>query len=447
MSIPSIKEQTKELILDSLKLNYNSVSCKDNIVAGNHYQSVLLGTTETRGFRTSRAEFLDQIQFEGSKVLDLGSNLGEISRAARARGAYLVDGFEYDPFFIEVASLVNAYNNTTRVSFYQRDITNPSIYTEHYNIVLAFSVFTFIRSVLDQIAAITDKLFILETHKLEDNLETAYLNPVLRHFPYYKILGESDWSNRAGGGERRAVIAFAKDESALASLVLSSTKSETDPADSALDTQSTPQSEAQPQPIASMLYVNVGKTCLQERFFVRFNGDSTSEILSAIEAMELDLDALAESDDLKKSVYSGWAYWTLFLKGYLQYAHESHVHAGNIYYDYMMNYYAPRQHDPGLANVFADANTAAKRITQRFEDFDLFRNSAGEHEGVLDKLAPIKIFVGDVPEPHKLLVHVCQSDTPLVADAVDGWHRLFSAKLWNVEKLACQVIQKGPSVE
>jgi ribosomal protein L11 methylase PrmA len=149
-------------------------------------------------------------------VLDLGSNLGEMSRAARVRGAYLVDGFEYDKYFLETAELINAYNDVTRVSFYQRDITDPSIYDEQYDVVLAFSVFHYIHSVLEQIAAITNEVFVLETHKLEGNLDSDYLEPVLQYFPHHKILGESEWGIPHDTSERRTVIAFAKEEAVLA---------------------------------------------------------------------------------------------------------------------------------------------------------------------------------------------------------------------------------------
>ncbi len=211
--IPSVKDKLRDLILESLNISYLSESCQDSIQTGNHYQSVSLGDIQTTGFRTDRKEFLDQINFEGKKVLDLGSNLGEISRAARTKGAYLVDGFEYDQYFLEIANLINAYNGVTRVSFYQRDITDPYVYDERYDIVLAFSVFTYVHSVLERIAAITNQLFVLETHKLEGNLDSDYLKPVSQYFSHHRILGESEWGARFDASERRAVIVFAKEAS------------------------------------------------------------------------------------------------------------------------------------------------------------------------------------------------------------------------------------------
>ena len=215
MTPPTIKQQLKQLILDAISANYSAESCQDRIVTGNHYQSLQLGETRTQGFRTPRLEFLSQIEFKGRKVLDIGSNLGELSRTVRQLGARLVDGFEYDPYFIEIANLVNAHNDVTRVSFHQRDATDPAIYREHYDIVLAFSVFTYASRALEQIAAITDELFVLETHKLEKNLEHDYIAPVARFFPHYRILGESEWGTVMDPNESRAVVVFAKDASKL----------------------------------------------------------------------------------------------------------------------------------------------------------------------------------------------------------------------------------------
>ncbi len=178
IEIPTIKPALKRLILEALGVGYSSAG-KDNIATGNHYQSLTLGDERTAGFRTDRNPFLDQIDFRGKRVLDLGSNLGEISRAARARGAALVDGYEYDPFFVEMAQVLDAYNGTTGVSFFQRDITDPEIYVDHYDLVLAFSVFTYIHPVLERLAGITDEALVVETHKLDGNLDKGYLGPVV----------------------------------------------------------------------------------------------------------------------------------------------------------------------------------------------------------------------------------------------------------------------------
>src|SRR5262245_29035879 len=117
-----VQEDLKKIIVRSLAQDYISRSPIDGIPTGNHYQTISLDGEQSRGFRTDRSEILDHIRFRGQRVLDLGSNLGEVSRAARARGATLVDGFEYDPFFLKLSQVISAHEGTTRVSFYRRDI-------------------------------------------------------------------------------------------------------------------------------------------------------------------------------------------------------------------------------------------------------------------------------------------------------------------------------------
>jgi SAM-dependent methyltransferase len=218
---PSIRAGLEELVVGALRVDYVSTSCKDDVKTGNHYQSVAVGALGTTGFRESRDDYLDRIAFDGKKVLDLGSNLGELSRAARARGAWLVDGFEYDPFFIEVASALNALGSSTRVSFFQRDITDPSVFQEGYDIVLAFSVWHYIGPLVEEIASITREMLVVETHRLDGNLESDYITPLRRYLPAYRILGYSKWKESGEQGERRAVMAFARDEERLAACLTS----------------------------------------------------------------------------------------------------------------------------------------------------------------------------------------------------------------------------------
>ncbi len=212
---PTVKPDLEDLIRRGLTASYTSESCADGIETGNHYQSVSFGNDVSPGFRSERREYLDRIFFTGKRVLDLGSNLGELSRYARARGATLVDGFEFDPYFVELANLLNAYNGTTRVSFYERDITDPDTYREPYHIVLAFSVFIYIRDLLDAIASITNEILVLETHKLDGNLESTYLSVLRERFPAYRLLGETEWGTPHEDTDRRAVLVFATDERAL----------------------------------------------------------------------------------------------------------------------------------------------------------------------------------------------------------------------------------------
>lgn len=217
MEIEEVRPRIKALITAALASPYVSASPHAGVLTGNHYQSVLLDGQHTGGFRTSRSSVLDTVKFSGRRVLDLGSNLGEISRYARKRGASMVDGYEYDQHFIDMANLISAYQRVTRVSFHRRDITDPSAYDDSYDLVLALSVFVYVEDVLGLIAGKTDAL-LLETHMLEGNLE-RYVDPVLEHFPHHHILGDSEWGTNQDAHIRRGVVAFTKTRQQLLALL------------------------------------------------------------------------------------------------------------------------------------------------------------------------------------------------------------------------------------
>src|SRR5690242_8703248 len=279
MEVPSLKPELRELIARYLELYYVSESSKDGIQTENRYQSIRLGELESDGVRSVRDAFLDLIDFRGKRVLDLGSNLGELSRGARARGAALVDGYEYDPFFVELASAIDAYGQVTRVSHHRRDVTDPEVYRDHYDVVLAFSVFVYVEPVLERVASVTDELFVLETHRLEgDNLVDYYVRVVGRHFPYYAILGESDWDVRLGGeGDRRAILAFAKDEPTLLAALHEPDAGTAAPNVMRAAVAHKPGTGAPVRHLQVDL-ANRPRMALQQRFFMMFRFDSLDEL-------------------------------------------------------------------------------------------------------------------------------------------------------------------------
>jgi SAM-dependent methyltransferase len=416
IEIPTVKQELRKLILDGLKRAYTS-SGKDGIETGNHYQSVTLGDEHTDGFRSDRAAFLDQIDFRGKRVLDLGANLGELSRAARSRGAALVDGYEYDPFFVELAQLLNAYNGTTGVSFYERDITDPGSYREHYDIVLGFSVFTYIGGILARLAEMTDEALVIETHKLDGNLENSYLGPVGKFLPVYEVLGESDWGRSLPEHQTRAVIVFARHRAAL---------------DRSLGRRSSARHR--------VARLDVQRTGLQELFFEQWGVPRGERLLTEVRAMDLDLERVADVPDLVNTPYSGQTYWLIFLKGYCQFQDAGALGPGNIYYDYITKYYAARDHDPGLCEAFKDRLFAMQRVAARFGDVDRFRHSP--HAYVPE---PVTVFQGTDPADDHLTVYEVGRDEPLRASAVDGWHRLFAARIFGATAISAEVMDARSS--
>jgi hypothetical protein len=129
---------------------------------------------------------LDRIMLRGEKVLDVGAGLGDTSRAARARGAVIVDGFEPDAELVRVACLLNAHHHATRVSFYHHDIARPDAYVERYGVVLALSAFDRVGGVLGKIAEITDGVFVTIVSDLEKGLAS-----IGKCFEHHEVLNAS----------------------------------------------------------------------------------------------------------------------------------------------------------------------------------------------------------------------------------------------------------------
>jgi SAM-dependent methyltransferase len=441
MNEPSIRPDLRRVVQLALDLPYKSESCQDAIPTDNHYQSITLGNTTTLGFRTARGEILDWIDFKGKTVLDLGCNLGELSRAARERGATLVDGFEYDPFFVELAQAVAAHNSTTRVSFYERDITAAKTYSDlHYDVVLAFSVFIYIKPLLHLIARATD-LLIVETHELEDNLESYYLNNICPHFPYFAIIGESEWGTTQPNFKRRYVVAFAKREADLHSLLAAGNDRSALPPSWARVTRLPP-----PDSLAGsrLIDLDVPRTRLHKRFFSTFPFDSPSDIITALGEMEFSLDRLARSEDLRRYGADGWMYWALFVKGYTQFRTTGTVGPGNAYFDYLTNYYVQQGHNPGIVGELSDPSRGAERVRRRYADFARLQEQASG-ESTVDSVSPVRATVSDPPSEPPYYFYEVGGGPGIPVRAIDGWHRLLSASLADIRTLKCELVPENLS--
>ena len=433
VEVPTLKPTIRQMILDALKLAYVSVSGTDGIKTGNHYQSVTLGDHHTKGFRSDRQTFLDQVDFGGKRVLDLGSNLGEMSREARARGAALVDGYEVDPFFVEVANAANAYNGTTRVSFYERDITDSAVYSERYDIVLGLSVYIYLQSVLDAVADATQGILVLETHRLEGNLESTYLEPIGRHFPYHMFLGASDWGNGLDGNAQRAVIAFAKTEDALRSHIRG------------IGAPSRPLSvDRRKGTRPDIRQVDVRRTPWYDRFFTHFVPKSASELIATIAAMELDVDSLAREQDFIAYGMGGWAYWLTYVKGAVQYTETGKVGPGNVYYDLLAEHW---NKDVGRVADQSDPDLLTSLVRRRFLDFELFRNNP---EAPL-QTAPLGIVIPNGPASPSATgdvkrIYEFGSQVPVETTTIDGYHRLFVARFFGHIQLPCDFVAENEAL-
>lgn len=424
----TLDQPLRELIEAGLAEPYTSHSGFDGTATGNHYQSVALGDHATSGFRGDRSAVLDCIDFRGRKVLDLGSNLGEMSRSARTRGARLVDGIEYDPFFVELAQLITAYNGQSRVSFRQGDVTDPSLYEEQYDIVLALSVFHYVSCVLDELARITDVL-VIETHKVHGNFDSGYLLPIQERFPAMRVLGQTDWGQLGDGSEIRLVIAFAKERAQLNELLTAP--------------HAWSEAPSAPAPRRSERMVDPSESPIHKRFFDAWSYESASELIAAVESTEISVDALAANRDLARHGYSGWAYWFLYLKGWLHARATGQTGPGNPYYDYMTAHYVPDGADLALRRALEDPAVAQQKIERRFADLDRFE---ADPQGAAAETAPLRAIVGAIAPRNPLVLGDAHGGEAIPARRVDGWHRLFGARVLGVPQLRAEVVAEPRSL-
>jgi hypothetical protein len=74
-----------------------------------------VGADRTGLLDTPAVPALEEIDLEGRTVLDLSGGPGHVARAARARGASLVDSVHLDDDLAALARLLDLYHRTTRV--------------------------------------------------------------------------------------------------------------------------------------------------------------------------------------------------------------------------------------------------------------------------------------------------------------------------------------------
>ncbi len=183
--------------------------------------------------------------------------------------------------------------------------------------------------------------------------------------------------------------------------------------------------------------VDVARTALQRRFFDTFSFDTPAELLRAIDGLELDVEALARSRDVRERLADGWIYWLLFTKGWLQYRSTGAIGEGNVYFDYLFRHYLAHGHNPAMRVDLEQPESAAERVRRRYADLDLLvLRAAGENVEV----APILVTVSDPPSPHPYPFFAVGEDVPIVVRAIDGWHRLCSARLAGIPALECAIV-------
>ena len=137
---------------------------------------------------------------------------------------------------------------------------------------------------------------------------------------------------------------------------------------------------------------------------------------------------------------SGWAYWTLYIKGYLEYSAGGRVTSDNVYLRYLVGYFGPRNHDPGLQETLIDADAALLRVALRYRDFDNFRH-AGKFAPDQGSIDPVVLTIVDPPPDHAKVLYEAGTGRAFPPAVVDGYHRIFLARLFGTMEFRAHVMR------
>lgn len=188
-------------------------------------------------------------------------------------------------------------------------------------------------------------------------------------------------------------------------------------------------------PAAGLIAIDTQRTCLQRTFFSHFRFDSMQDLIEAVGETRIGLATIAKSHDVRALLYSGWVYWFLFLRGYLEYVEAGQLADGNVYLEYMLRYYAPRRHDPGVAEFFRRRDSAIERIEARYRTLSQFALAAEEEAPMFDDVTPVVVILQRPLPNYPLKVFTVDALDAVEAGLVDGWHRLFGAHLFGIESV------------
>jgi hypothetical protein len=377
-AIPSITEKLQNLCIDAMKVRYTSISSERGIKTGNNYQSIDFDKTLTVGGRPARNIFFDHVEFRGATALDIGANTGEQSRLARKRGASLVDGIEYDPYFVRTGRAINAATNMTRVSLFQGDATNPDTYSAFpaYSMLMCFAVWVYIDKVLDTLAEKSDVVF-FETHTLDHGLD-MYTRPMTKHWPHFRIMG---YDQKPDMRKSRCVLMFAK------------TKEQLD----------------------QVLKFHTVKTepYFDNKFFERHEKTTPGEF--AAYAKNIAENVVTDKTDFTGI---GLSYFELFLAGYHQYSLDGGVNHDNIFLRKYAQAIKDGRIDKQLKYLIEKEELLFQKIDKKYQD--VTNIVAGRWHLV----PPVMIRPGN----GKLTFTFADGRT-ISSPNLDGHHRFFMAQL------------------
>lgn len=173
-----------------------------------------------------------------------------------------------------------------------------------------------------------------------------------------------------------------------------------------------------------------------DQFFSRFVQPDAAKVIDSAAAEPIALEATDQTDDFAIMAMSGWSYWALYIKGYLEYSALGEVAPDNVYLRYLVAHFGPRGYDPGIQTLLRDVAATQSRVTLRYQDFDAFRR--GEEGSTVDQVV---LTIIEPPPLHAKVLHDAHTGEQLPPSVVDGHHRIFLARLFRTRTLSARVVQ------
>ncbi len=185
-----------------------------------------------------------------------------------------------------------------------------------------------------------------------------------------------------------------------------------------------------------LVYIDPALTSWCDPFFAQHAGLTGEQVLRLVARQELDVDEAAAADDMKIYPLAGVTYWLVYLTGYCEYRSRHLAVEHNLYLDYLRRYFHPRGHDPGLTSVLVDPKLAAERVRLRFTDLDIMRVAAPNWPR---QLSPVRAGLKGIAPPAGVAVVDTATEEAIDVAWIDGYHRLFSARLLHVRRVPCWI--------
>lgn len=391
-AVPTLHNALRELVLGAVRQPYTARSIKNAISTGNNYQSLELTGGAHRGGRTTRENFLERIDFAGRTVIDIGANTGENSRIARRLGASLVDGYEYDPFFVEIGRAVNALTGMTRVSLFQGDATNPALFAGlKFDLALALSVWVYLDRTMAELTQTAD-LVVFETHTLDHGMWFYYRN-LLPWYPHAIALGYTD--KPTDPHKSRMCVVLGKDKAKVEALIKGREFLKVEP-------------------------------YFRNRFLEQVGPRSKEGVLEL--ARRCFEKHRGESDYPDEAFrFATQEYFEVFLAGLHQFrmtGEPGRLEDGNLYLAFLAEGIRRGRIDPALQELAENPAWLKRKVANKYEDAALIL------DGRLDLVAPAEI----VPAPEGSLSFRTTEDEEIRCEAFDGHHRYFLCQLTGADR-------------